>query len=66
MIQVTSTVPCETVVNGDDEEKISMTIWSHPDSREYLRITVEGRTYTVNIKDLQDACQNVSNGGARL
>lgn len=64
MIQITNTVPCETVVNGDDEEKISMTVWSHPDSREHLRITVEGHTYTVHLSDLICACTNVANGGA--
>ena len=65
MIQITCTIPCETVVNGDDEEKIDMTLWSHPGSPEHLRVTVEGHTYSVHNADLMDACKNVSNSGAR-
>lgn len=68
MIKVTSVVKCYT--HPDDpgnDDYIDMVVENldRDTSQCWAKITLAGTTYQVDVRDLQDACRNVTNGGAR-
>jgi hypothetical protein len=68
MIKVTSVVKCYTRPDDPDNcEHVDMVVESldRDTSHYWMKLTLDGKTYQVDTRDLMDACRNVQNGGAR-
>lgn len=68
MIKITNVIKCyQKPVNPLKPEAIEMVIENLDGdiSQTQMLLTIHGNTYQVDVRDLQDACRNVTNGGAR-
>jgi hypothetical protein len=68
MIKVMSVVKCFT--HPDDpgnDDHVDMVVESldRDTSHYWMKLTIDGKTYLVDTRDLIDACRNVQNGGAK-
>jgi hypothetical protein len=68
MIKVTNVVKCYT--HPDDpgnDDYVDMVVENieRDTSHQWAKITVEGRSYQIDTRDLMDACRNVQNAGTR-
>jgi hypothetical protein len=72
MIKVTNVVTCVVMCYNHPDapgncEHIDIVVESfdRDTSHYWMKLTIDGKTYLVDTRDLIDACRNVQNGGAK-